>query len=176
MIKRRSQNSSNIAFIDVMACGLGSVILLFILLDFAEIPQTIPQELSQQIPELVEQPSSNEEEKNELEREISVAQSQSANLDTQIEEVSSIVSQRIVNEIEQQMELETVNKELSNLKNTSEEVEQTQFSGELIGMQVEGRRILLLVDVSASMSYASLVDIFVGLADQTGQYLQNGLS
>ena len=174
MIKKRPQTSSTIAFIDVMACGLGAVVLLFILLDFAEIPQTTPQEPTQPIPEIVEQASSNEEEKNELTRQISVAQSQNATLDMQIQEISSQVSQLIVTEIEQQIELETLNVEVSSLGNSSEEVEESEFSGELIGMQIEGRRILLLVDVSASMSYASLVDIFVGLADQTGRHLQNG--
>ena len=37
MIRRREQSNSSLAFIDVMACGLGAVLLLFVLLDFEEV-------------------------------------------------------------------------------------------------------------------------------------------
>ena len=41
MQQKRETNISTLAFIDVMACGLGAVILLFFILDFDEEP--IPQ-------------------------------------------------------------------------------------------------------------------------------------
>ena len=39
MHRKREINLSTLAFIDVMACGLGAVILLFFVLDFEELSQ-----------------------------------------------------------------------------------------------------------------------------------------
>ena len=39
MRKRRSINSSSLSFLDIMACGLGAVILLFFIIDFQETPE-----------------------------------------------------------------------------------------------------------------------------------------
>ena len=44
MRKRRSINSSSLSFLDIMACGLGAVILLFFIVDFQEIPE-IPDDI-----------------------------------------------------------------------------------------------------------------------------------
>ena len=43
MRKRRPINSSSLSFLDIMACGLGAVILLFFIVDFQEIPEILDE-------------------------------------------------------------------------------------------------------------------------------------
>ena len=47
MRKRRSINSSSLSFLDIMACGLGAMILLFFILDFKEVREERPFEKPQ---------------------------------------------------------------------------------------------------------------------------------
>lgn len=47
-------------------------------------------------------------------------------------------------------------------------------TGQLIGLEVKGRRILILFDISASMAEEKLIDIITGLADASGARLTAG--
>lgn len=181
--RRRNLNPISLAFLDVMFCGFGAVILIFLILDHNSTVTT-----SQQNPDLTAEVNLLREEVKE--GELGLVQLRNTFSDVSFEVVTA---EGLARQIQEQ--LQTFLQELAALENSSvateESIEQLradvqsleeellrlqasafqqegnsvrQFIGDgnrqyLSGLFLGGQRILILVDSSASMLDSSLVNI-----------------
>jgi len=151
-----------------MSCGLGSLILLFFLLDFNQ-----PAGLETEKPKkpIAQNPT-----------DIEALQAEKARIERLIHKHSQSVNQ-LVDKVSNTLFQDAGNAVLIAQKaGTSEETEPVPeqiikdmpASGELIGLSVSGKSILILFDVSASMSEETLIKIITGMSDQSGARLNAG--
>ncbi len=159
MRKRRPINSSSLSFLDIMACGLGAVILLFFIIDFQEIPE-IPDE----------NPSKNVVLNERQLLRINEMKDKEKILSNEINKMS----QQLAKAIEEEVQLSMVSAQMNQGKIESQIVKANNQPGSLIGLTIEGPEILVLLDTSASMAYPKLVDIILGIDERTGSYLKKG--
>ncbi|GGW81507.1 vWA domain-containing protein [Alteromonas halophila] len=166
-IRRQPQDGFNLSFLDVMACGLGAVILIFILVDFkaftpdpAEEKQKLEQELAaseqqqQQLQRSLDE--INDRIAQESARQEAAEEAQDDTTDTQSKLLKDVATQlAVVADLEDQ--LVALSKRVEKSANVS-----MQGKGEqnfIAGMKVEGAQIGLLIDKSASMMGTSLIDV-----------------
>ena len=159
MRKRRTINSSSLSFLDIMACGLGAVILLFFIIDFQETPE-IPDDIANN--NIV----SNEEQV----LRINEMKDREKILSDEINQMS----QQLAKAIEEEVQLSIVSAPMDQDQIKSQIVNANNKPGSLIGLTIEGPEILVLLDTSASMAYPKLVDIILGIDEETGGYLKKG--
>lgn len=168
MRANRIVSTSSLAFIDVMSCGLGAVILLVILLDFK---QSSDEVVLQKDIESVDERLTNEKNFSAKKKLLTQAKAERLKIDKLVSDVGEAMLQNSKKTIElaktsdaPERELDT--REISKANDSA--------SGELIGLSITGRRILIAFDSSASMSHEHLIDIIAGLADKSGQSLSKG--
>lgn len=171
-LKRRTEDGFNMSFLDVMACGLGAVILIFILVDFQAFTQTPAPE------------------QQKLEQELAAAENAAQQLQQSIDEINQKItmeagkqqeSEENQDETTQQQEqlLQDISDQLAvvaDLENQLAAVASVPTpdanialsgTGEqnyITGMRVEGKHIGILIDKSASMMGDNLVDVLGKLA------------
>ena len=161
----REKSDFNLSFLDIMACGLGAIILIFLLVKHnddrgvveSEILSTQLETLEQDVRKfrlLVEQSAQRNSDVKRLGSELD-DQSQSSKT------VLAALDDRIT-----EQEIEN-----ARLKESIEEAQEEKApdfiegpaGGEdnyLLGLKVEGPRIAILIDSSASMTAEALVDVF----------------
>ena len=182
---RRRINVFNLSFLDVMACGLGAVVLLFVIINHAA--EVRSDELNKQRLAQV----------NRLEREVLIGKKNLVELKNSLRQteekfvLAQGLSRQVIQDIEaSRMELaelkhetlarqEHVNALKADLKSAEEDVKRLEssraaeedkgeatrrFIGEgdrqyLTGLKVGGKRILILLDASASMLDETIVNI-----------------
>lgn len=165
MAKKR-EDGFNIAFLDVMACGLGAVILILILVKFSANTPIPADEVER------------------LQQELAASQSQSSELQKSLDEVNDNVAMQsadaeaLKRRIEQlKIQQRAVSKALADKKAVVADLQQAvaaaapkqaddpfkmDGAGEeqyLLGLKVEGKNIGILLDMSASMTDEKLIDI-----------------
>lgn len=183
MARKRSFTTFNLSFLDVMSCGFGAVILIFLIIDHAS--EIHAQEINQDI---LAEVSLLEEEILEGEENLAQTKNTIDIVDQQVVDAEG-ESRRIIEEIKQ-LEEELANldesalaraKHVKKLKTDLRELEEErnrlraeekddegkkarEVAGEgdrqyLTGLKLGGKRILILLDVSSSMLDRSLVNI-----------------
>ena len=164
MKRRRRSEGFNLAFLDIMSCGLGAMVLVFILVKYDV--------------------SDSNAEANNLVAEVRLLESQQVRLQQTLDQLRN-TSQTETEKIKKLKEKiaqikQGLSKKESNLKNKKGELTALKNSiatrpiahkddlieddrgGEenyLIGLKVEGRRIVVLIDSSASMTDEKLLNI-----------------
>ena len=164
MRPNRAIANSSLAFIDVMSCGLGAVIMLLVLVDF----NVIVTEQEVEPEPVVNEALANQsmlEQKNAL-----MAEKHKKNV--AIEQTISDLSDAMLSLNKEKLKLDQA-KEIP-VEVPQQSSQDQAATGELIGLSVEGRRILVAFDTSASMSNEKLIDIILGLSDASGQRLAAG--
>jgi hypothetical protein len=165
MIRRREQSGSALAFIDVMACGLGAVLLLFVLLDFEQAQEVIPTVV-------VDLTDNTEYDKLTSDNLQLRAQLESIQLEisSETENIAAAIVATIETEARTTVEVVTqeIQREVPAIRNATS-------TGDLVGLQIKGSRILIMLDSSASMAEEELIDVLIGVADKTGRKLKNGI-
>ncbi|MBI9080880.1 MAG: VWA domain-containing protein [Pseudodesulfovibrio sp.] len=167
MKRRRNRNiaGSNLAFLDVLACGLGAVVLLLTLAQ--EQVFGLNGEEQRLTTELVELQSSTSEIEKEIARITKVGQAVSDEIIKTSEALAVVKDQAArqsdVADTERKNKASLIEgiKKIK-LNNPEDVIETPDQSGEedyLIGLKVEGQRIAILVDSSASMTDENLIDI-----------------
>lgn len=167
--RKEAVDGFNLAFLDVMACGLGAVILIFMLVDFKDVTVDTT------------------EEKERLESELKASQTEQKELQKSLEEVNDNIAmesskdddnKRKQQEIQadlddtmkaiatQQAVLADLDKQKAAVaeKLTKANPVQKAGTGEqnyIVGMPVEGKSIGILIDKSSSMMDTELVDILL---------------
>ena len=162
--RNRSFNAFNLSFLDVMSCGLGAVILIFLILKHGDsLPSDQEQLLYNDIEKVKESIAislNNLETKQGLIKEI---ESQILAKKTQIQSIQTemVVKKESVDLIIQEnKDIQQVNK---TKKESMPDIIQISGDGErqyLTGLKIEGKRIVYLFDSSASMLDENLQKIF----------------
>ena len=163
MLHKRKAAGFNVAFLDVMSCGLGAVILVFMLVKFkVESPEIQSSALNAELVELQDKNQKTSQSSDRLKTQMSTLNANLAGLVARFKSIQNrIATQKSVNE--------SLKKQIADLK--KEEVSPQSsapapipVSGKrlqdyFLGLKVEGRKIVMLIDSSASMMDERLVDI-----------------
>jgi hypothetical protein len=145
--QRKPMGGGAVAFIDVMACGLGAVVLLLVIVDF-NIAEIIPQIVSPAVTDQVTAPKLSQE---DLEDRIESARRDNLAL---ADSVAGLTTKLLEEEITRDaLEIPVVAPQSEPIPNV-----RANQSGQLIGLQVDGRSIVVLLDVSGSMYSEILAD------------------
>lgn len=144
--ERKAINGGVLAFIDVMACGLGAVILLLVIVDF-NIDEIIQLEMRSE-PEKTSAIGNGNIESHLLAR-VKILEDANEDLSNSI---ASLTTELLEAEIKKQATQEVINQRPAAI----EVDESRNESGELIGLKVDGQSIIILLDSSSSM-YSNLL-------------------
>jgi hypothetical protein len=184
-MKRRPLTTISLSFIDAILCGFGAIVLLFLILSHNSIAQRreATEVLQQKVAALEQQVLSGREQAAALDAGLEQAGERRQRLLAQ----SKILSEKIAGRRYDLAQLETdkiareahVNRLKADLKSRDEELKRLEggamqraqegerlraFPGEgdrqyLTGLKVGGKRILILLDTSASMLAERIVDV-----------------
>ncbi len=157
---RRNFNPLNLSFLDIMSCGLGAVILIFLIIKHGESEDSL---------DLDNAVSNLESENQELELKIDSLKALELNI-TKQKEINSLElknTNSAINTVSSNTESvekrnKDLEKEVSELEESMPDIIEIQDDGErqyLTGLKVEGDNILFLLDTSASMLDEKIVNI-----------------
>ncbi|WP_395339720.1 VWA domain-containing protein [Ningiella sp. W23] len=166
IFKKRREDGFNLAFLDVMACGLGAVILILILVKFSantDIPVEELEKLQQEL-------NATQSQSDGLAQSLSQTEAELAAQSLSLEEAKTRLQQI---QLEQQAVTRALKDELAVVADLESAIAaagplvaddpiEIQGAGEesyLVGLKVEGQRIGILLDMSASMSAESLIEV-----------------
>ncbi|WP_371194853.1 VWA domain-containing protein [Glaciecola sp. SC05] len=166
IFKKRREEGFNLAFLDVMACGLGAVILILILVKFSANTDIPVEELNRLKQEL----AATTDVASELQKSLSTKQlelaAQSATLEEIQQRLQSLkinqdaVTQALKDELAVIADLETAIAAAGPL--VADDPIEISGAGEetyLVGLKVQGRHIGILLDMSASMTDDTLIGV-----------------
>ncbi len=166
MRPRRRAEGFNLAFLDIMSCGLGAIILVFMLVkhnvDNSALETELLQSDLERLLQLQEQ----------LQSELSDSARQRADTETRIADVSAAIQtaqdalksavDQVSEERSEKSALEEAIKTIEIPDPQRPDIIESPEVGEetyLIGLRVEGSKIGILVDTSASMTDEVLIDV-----------------
>ncbi|MCY4275614.1 MAG: VWA domain-containing protein [Gammaproteobacteria bacterium] len=157
-----------LAFLDVMACGLGAVTIIFMLVKYNTNVSEAETDQSNLVSEIVEMRAEQEASEQKLAELVAEYRS----LTEQTEDQRIRMASRVVQEEGKEKKLQQLQLEVQALEKAAEELKQAKSIEQvpivetpgstqhhLLGIRVEGKRILILVDSSASMTNSRIVDI-----------------
>ncbi len=161
---RRVLTPFSLAFLDIMSCGLGAVILVFLLIKHAD--ERTSQNLGdvqldieaqyQQAEDLDARKEDILQEIQAQERELRTIQTQTRSIRAETETIETR-NESLIQQVEQtQTEIAEAERQSAN---AALEIEEEGYRNYLVGLRVEGRRIVILLDSSASMLAKDIVDI-----------------
>lgn len=152
------------AFLDIMSCGLGAVVLVFMLVKYnvAE-SSSETEQLRQDIEQLERTRQQSEETLQRIETELQDKKAITADVLRQLGEAKAALSQQSADVAKTSAQLEKLKTDISSIKvNKRQDVIETPSQYEedyLLGLKVTGSRIAILFDSSASMTNEKLIDI-----------------
>lgn len=163
---KRRESGFNLAFLDVMACGLGAVILILIIVDFNDdthIPSTEIERLQQEL-------AASEQQAQSLTNSIAQQAQQTDTQQSLANEDAKRIAQLKIQQRELQQAIATQKAVIADLedaiaavapKQADDPIANSNTNEEtyLLGLIVEGRNIGILIDSSASMTDEGLIDI-----------------
>jgi hypothetical protein len=162
--QRKKSEGFNLAFIDIMSCGLGAVILVFMLVKHNVNDSSVELEnLENDIQNLEVIKQDSIQLLQSIEAQLSEETSQEAAIRQKLAELQAALADK-------NADVENIAREIENLKSDIVgievkekedllETEQLSEENYLLGLKVEGQRIAILVDSSASMTNEKLIDI-----------------
>ena len=158
---RRRTEGFNLAFLDIMACGLGAVTLIFMLVKYqTDKPDTESKALQAELASIEEEnqaiESANHEHASQIEQLKQELQRQKKRAVQVNEDAGKTAAEIIklakkITRLEQQKAQQTAAAKKAPAKKTEED--------HLLGLSVSGPRIVILLDNSASMADERLIDI-----------------
>ncbi len=158
--RARKTAGINVAFIDVMSCGLGALMLILILAKYkTELPEDQSNALDAELAQLQGQNQKKGQSVDELQAQISARNADLAGLVGRLQSVrDDVAAQKALNE--------SLRKQAGDLEEqaAAQNPAPIPISGErlqnyLLGLRVEGEKIVMLIDSSASMADERLIDI-----------------
>lgn len=159
--------SFNLAFLDIMSCGLGAIILVFMLVKYNvnHLPVELDK-LKNDISELEISKTETDQKLKSIEQQLTQKKI-AKNIEKQkLDSAKSTLSKSISDKYKSIKEVEKAKSEILNIKVKKSEnedlVSTTEVNNEenyLLGLKVEGKKIAILIDNSASMTNEKLIDI-----------------
>jgi len=162
LFQRRKQETFNLAFLDVMSCGLGAVLMIFLIIKHNITEQERPlNDISPVIGKLKAEQKTLQKSINSTRTNITQADIDKQKIDQAIQQAQAKIA-ILKNATKKQQEASArLKKEIESIPKTPDipKKEKPVREQYLIGLTVEGDRIAVLVDHSASMTDERLVDI-----------------
>ncbi|RUO36854.1 VWA domain-containing protein [Aliidiomarina shirensis] len=171
-LKRRNNDAFNMSFLDVMACGLGAVILIFILVDFYAATIDPSDELNRLDAEIAAATSDEIEISEAIEATLAAIAEEQARQDgsQEAQQLTLAQQQQLLQQLSTELAvIADLEEQLAALADIETPDSNIRLSGTgeenyITGMVVEGRQIGILFDKSASMMGDSLVDVLLALS------------
>ena len=176
--KLRTTSTFSLSFLDIMSCGLGAAVLIFLILRHnVDAPTEVaPQKLLSEINLLEEEIKTGEEKLvrirntiSEVSDETVTAQGLARKISQQIAQLQSLLDDMNPDAVKN---IQGMKQQMAKLQQQKKALEKTRFSGNkayqftgdgqrqyLTGLKLGGDNILLLIDASASMLDETLVNI-----------------
>ena len=166
MITKRRETGFNLAFLDVMACGLGAVLLILIIVNFND-DTHIP---SDEIERLKQELAATQSQSQSVASSISVKQQETSTEEANAQTLAKRIGQLQIQQQAMQQAVADKKAVIAELEDaiaaaaplTADDPMSIPNVGEetyLLGLLVEGRKIGILIDSSASMTDESLIEI-----------------
>jgi len=164
MRRHRRSEGFNLAFLDIMSCGLGAVVLVFMLVKHDAVTSTSETDL---LAKEVQQLELTQEELDQTLAQLQVIAHSRADTTAQLRNRLAQLEQSL---LEKKMSLAQKKAQVAALKNDiskrpiahKEDLVEEDMGGEenyLMGLKIQGDRIAVLLDASASMTDEKLIDI-----------------
>lgn len=181
--KKRSFTTFNLSFLDIMSCGFGAVVLVFLIIDHSMEVQSkeVNRDLLSEVSLLEEDIESGEKNLvrvrntlSDLDLQIVEAQGRATRITEEIDSFEALIEALEQEGLTEDAEIDKLKAEVLSLKSELEKLKQAAeeqsgasartFLGEgsrqyLTGLNLGGDRILILLDVSASMLAERLVNV-----------------
>lgn len=167
----RRPEGFNLAFLDILACGLGAVVLILVLLKNQErLAGGELEQVSGQVSSIEQEITTLSSEIERLKKAISESSidryrdsSNTALLISQLENAKAAVQRKAEELSKLQVAFDAVDKDLAQkevaIQKANSEFNQERSQEFLIGLEVSGERIVIMIDSSASMLAETLLDI-----------------
>ncbi len=164
MRRHRKLEGFNLAFLDIMSCGLGAIVLVFMLIKHNVSRAPVETDLLTKDVQRLELRQSELQQSLQRLRNVSQAETEkTAQLREKLARLEESLSQKQLSLAQKKEQLAALKKDISTRPPAHrEDLVQDDRGGEenyLIGLKVEGARIALLIDSSASMTDEKLLDI-----------------
>ncbi len=175
MAGRRRQPGTPMAFLDVMACGLGAVVLLFLIVKYNT--EAVVSVAADSIAAEAETLAALHREADILSAQIQAAEQRLRDRKAKQDREAAAQAERMAEDAQARVDLARIRREIREAQRKNEvltaeikallplraadPIEDSRLGEEdyLLGLKVEGRRIAILVDRSASMTDERLLDI-----------------
>jgi len=181
--RKRSFTTFNLSFLDIMSCGFGAVVLVFLIIDHSIEVQSrdLNVDLLSEVTMLEEDIREGEENKvalrntlDEVDLEIAQAEGRATRIIEETQEYEALIASLIPEDVSEEEALEQLKAEVQTLEEEVEKLRQAaeeesgksarSFVGDgnrqyLTGLNLGGRNIAIMLDVSASMLADRLVNI-----------------
>lgn len=181
--KKRAFTTFNLSFLDIMSCGFGAVILVFLIIDHSIVVESeeLNVDLLSEVNMLEEDIRLGQENMvvlrnslNEVDREIVETQGRATRVSDEIDEVEGLIAALIPEDVSDdeaveqlKAEVQSLEEEVKRLRQAAEEESgksARSFVGDgnrqyLTGLNLGGRNIAILLDVSASMLADKLINV-----------------
>ncbi len=164
MRRHRKSEGFNLAFLDIMSCGLGAVVLVFMLIKHNAGNSPVEPDLLTGDVQRLELQQEELQEILELLQNVSQSETEKiAELRAQLARLEQAIAQKELSLVQKKDQLAALKNDISTRPIAQKEdlVEDDRGGEEnyLMGLKVEGRRIAVLIDSSASMTDETLLDI-----------------
>ncbi len=164
MRNHRKSEGFNLAFLDIMSCGLGAVVLVFMLVKHNVANSPVETELLAGDAQRLELQQEELQQALELLQNVSQSETEKiAQLRAQLAQLEQALSQKELSLVQKKDQLAALKNDISTRPIArKEDLVEDDRGGEenyLMGLKVEGRRIAVLLDSSASMTDETLLDI-----------------
>jgi len=161
---RKKTEGFNLAFLDIMSCGLGAVILIFMLVKQQVNDSSV--ELEHLKDDIQNLQNKNAQAQSSLKKLRAQKIQESAQIETAKKQLAiqqAQLKQQNSESINTQQSIAELKSEIKGIKIPENvdllETEQINEENYLLGLKVEGKKIVVLVDSSASMTHNKLIDI-----------------
>ncbi|MEM7027172.1 MAG: vWA domain-containing protein [Pseudomonadota bacterium] len=164
MLARRKSEGFNLAFLDIMSCGLGAVVLVFMLVKKNVEDSSVEIDILQDnIQELQQTRQETLSKLSQTQQQLQQALDQESKRQATLDAIQSSLQEQQTNVNESAGKIEALKSSIKGIKveKKADLVETPVVNEEnyLLGLKVEGSRIAILVDASASMTNEKLIDI-----------------
>ncbi len=164
IMRRRGLTPFSLAFLDIMSCGLGAVILVFLIIKHADESNPVnTNRFENDIAFQIEHQKTLEKQIEVLDRELAERTERLLQIRNQLAsaliETSKIDGQSASLREQADIARADIEKVQQQTEDAVVEIENEGNRNYLIGMKVEGKRIVMLLDSSASMMAPDIIDI-----------------
>ena len=164
MLAKREPQNSNLSFLDVMACGLGAVILVFMLIKHGaaiSVPSDEVEKFQADLFKWHEENRKQQETLDSVNADVAKMQYLIRESENEVIQLAQRIKDREKADIDGKNAIIKLKKSVEDVEKTISRLEATEQNKEdhLIGVKVEGERIGILLDSSASMAAETLRDI-----------------